>query len=163
MKEDKNFISSQKIRFYFYGICFFSWLSVLASFYMEYVGELILCQLCYYQRMTWIAIVIISSISSLGYLKKYGFFSICSLLLLSIFLSAYHLLIQYGFILDKCTVSQNIGSMEDFQTLIFQPKKACSEIMWKILELPITFYNFLFSFLLLTIIIYFNFKQKNIL
>ena len=129
------------------------------SLYHQYIDHTEPCTLCLWQRNIFF---IIFSISPLGFIRKFNnsIRSLLSLLFISSFLlGTYHILVQYGWLNDRCSV-QNIGSINDFIPFLEKPKNPCSRIGWKIFGLSVSMYNALISLIAIFAI---NFKNLLIL
>ena len=79
---------------------------------------------------------------------------------MGLLLSTYHIAVQFGWLADRCIISQKIENMNDFMQMLDQPKVSCSAIGWKLLALPASIYNANFSLVAL-IFFYFERQPKN--
>lgn len=132
-------------------LVFFIWLLsgliIAASVYHQHVEKAEICTLCENQRLIYLAIFMTCP---LGFLPRFNHFSrkvLTILFLLGFSLSFYHLLIQMGFLTDRCIIEQSVENMHDFVQMLEKPKVACSTISWKLFGLSASFYNVLFSML----------------
>ena len=110
-----------------------------------YIQELKPCELCKWQRLPYfligVTVPLLSALKLNKILKNFVLFSFS----VSLFLSLYHFLIQLGLIAGTCTVPQNVNTLEAFHSLLEHNENTCSLITWKVLGIPVTFYNFIFS------------------
>ena len=148
----------------FYGVCFFSIISTLFAFYLQYVLGHAPCKLCIYQRVPYYLIIAIGLINII--FNKYLKFSLLliSILLLSeLLISGYHTLSTFGFIeytgCESATLPSDINQLKKAllsDSLVI----TCSNANLKFFSIPLSFYNTLFSAFFLLIIIYASKKKK---
>jgi disulfide bond formation protein DsbB len=124
--------------------------ALLASFLAVNVFSLELCDLCLYQRYTYLAILMASFIGILFRNKRALSYALIFLTGFGIYLSAYHVLIQYEIVNDFCILSKQTSNIEQFKIQIFNKNNlSCSKITWRFLHLPVSAWNlliFLISF-----------------
>lgn len=148
----------------FYGIFFFSIVSILFAFYLQYILGHAPCKLCIYQRVPYYLIIAIGVINLLfnKYLK-FSLFLISVLLLCELFISGYHTLSTFGIIeytgCESATLPTDINQLKE-ALLNDKLVVTCSNANLKFFGIPLSFYNTLFSTFFLLIIILNAYKKK---
>ena len=148
----------------FYGVCFFSIISTLFAFYLQYVLGHAPCKLCIYQRVPYYLIIAIGLINLLfdKYLK-FSLLLISILLLSELLISGYHTLSTFGFIdytgCESATSPSDINQLKE-ALLSDSLVVTCSNANLKFFSIPLSFYNTLFSAFFLLIIIFNAPKKK---
>jgi len=148
----------------FYGIFFFSIISTLFAFYLQYVLGHAPCKLCIYQRVPYYLIIAIGLINLLfnKYLK-FSLFLISILLLSELLISGYHTLNTFGFVeytgCESATLPTDINQLKE-ALLNDSLVVTCSNANLKFFGIPLSFYNTLFSAFFLLIIILNAYKKK---
>tara|TARA_B100001057_G_C22287236_1_gene733116 strand:- start:65 stop:535 length:471 start_codon:yes stop_codon:yes gene_type:complete len=148
----------------FYGVCFFSIISTLFAFYLQYVLGHAPCKLCIYQRVPYYLIIAIWLINIIfdKYLK-FSLLLISILLLSELLISGYHTLNTFGFIeytgCESATLPSDINQLKE-ALLRDRLVVTCSNANLKFFGVPLSFYNTLFSALFLLIIIFNAPKKK---
>ena len=125
------------------SIFLFGIFAIGASFYSQAYLNKYACEMCYYQRITWIIIsffCLSKIIFSLKILDKL----IALTLIISSIISGYHYGIQLGFIHDFCHIPFQINDINSFKNLIYN-SASCKDYNWSFLNFPISFWNFLIS------------------
>ncbi len=148
----------------FYGIFFFSIISTLFAFYLQYVLGHAPCKLCIYQRFPYYLIIAIGLINlSFNKYLKFSLFLISILLLSELLISGYHTLVTFGFVeyngCESATLPSDINQLKEAllnDSLIV----TCSNANLKFFGIPLSFYNTLFSAFFLLIIILNAYKKK---
>ena len=147
-----------------YGIFFFSIVSILFAFYLQYILGHAPCKLCIYQRVPYYLIIAIGVINLLSnkYLK-FSLFLISVLLLCELFISGYHTLSTFGIIeytgCESATLPTDINQLKE-ALLNDKLVVTCSNANLKFFGIPLSFYNTLFSTFFLLIIILNAYKKK---
>jgi len=147
-----------------YGIFFFSIVSILFAFYLQYILGHAPCELCIYQRVPYYLIIAIGVINLLfnKYLK-FSLFLISLLLLCELFISGYHTLSTFGIIeytgCESATLPTDINQLKE-ALLNDKLVVTCSNANLKFFGIPLSFYNTLFSTFFLLIIILNAYKKK---
>ncbi len=147
-----------------YGIFFFSIVSILFAFYLQYILGHAPCKLCIYQRVPYYLIIAIGVINLLfnKYLK-FSLFLISVLLLCELFISGYHTLSTFGIIeytgCESATLPNDINQLKE-ALLNDKLVVTCSNANLKFFGIPLSFYNTLFSTFFLLIIILNAYKKK---
>ena len=147
-----------------YGIFFFSIVSILFAFYLQYILGHAPCKLCIYQRVPYYLIIAIGLINLLfnKYLK-FSLFLISILLLSELFISGYHTLSTFGIIeytgCESATLPTDINQLKE-ALLNDKLVVTCSNANLKFFGIPLSFYNTLFSTFFLLIIILNAYKKK---
>jgi len=148
----------------FYGIFFFSIVSILFAFYLQYILGHAPCKLCIYQRVPYYLIIAIGLINLLfnKYLK-FSLFLISILLLSELFISGYHTLSTFGIIeytgCESATLPTDINQLKE-ALLNDSLVVTCSNANLKFFGIPLSLYNTLFSAFFLLIIILNAYKKK---
>ncbi|WP_068468681.1 disulfide bond formation protein B [Candidatus Protochlamydia phocaeensis] len=130
-------------------------LVLMFSLYQQFIAKVEPCDLCKWQRYVYI---LIFAISPLGLIQQLNFSirnTISLFFLIGFGVASYHALVQFGLLADRCAITQQITSIEDFMEILDQPKISCSNISWKLFGLSASSYNAAFSFFALIIL---NFK-----
>jgi disulfide bond formation protein DsbB len=147
-----------------YGIFFFSIVSILFAFYLQYILGHAPCKLCIYQRVPYYLIIAIGLINLLfnKYLK-FSLFLISILLLSELFISGYHTLSTFGIIeytgCESATLPTDINQLKE-ALLNDSLVVTCSNANLKFFGIPLSLYNTLFSAFFLLIIILNAYKKK---
>ena len=108
-------------------------ITVVSSFFLEYILELSPCRICLYQRYLWL-LLLSTLIYFLFFLKKFktlGIFIIFFILLILVILSIYHSGIELGLFSNIITCTSNSGleanSIEQLDKIIRQTENtSCS-------------------------------------
>ncbi len=122
------------------------------SFIAQFVWHLSPCMLCQIERI----LTLITGISAfIGLflpwkLKIVRWVQIC--LGIAFLVAAFHFAVQLKILADPCSYDfSKIQSVKDYD-LLLQSHPRCSQISWQLWKLPMSFYNALYSFLLLIFI-----------
>ena len=148
----------------FYGIFFFSIVSIFFAFYLQYILGHAPCKLCIYQRVPYYLIIAIGVINLLfnKYLK-FSLILISVLLLSELFISGYHTLSTFGIIeytgCESATLPSDINQLKE-ALLNDSLVVTCSNANLKFFGIPLSLYNTLFSAFFLLIIIVNAYKKK---
>ena len=148
----------------FYGIFFFSIVSIFFAFYLQYILGHAPCKLCIYQRVPYYLIIAIGVINLLfnKYLK-FSLILISVLLLSELFISGYHTLSTFGIIeytgCESATLPSDINQLKE-ALLNDSLVVTCSNANLKFFGIPLSLYNTLFSAFFLLIIILNAYKKK---
>ena len=147
-----------------YGIFFFSIVSILFAFYLQYILGHAPCKLCIYQRVPYYLIIAIGGINLLfNKFLKFSLFLISVLLLCELFISGYHTLSTFGIIeytgCESATLPTDINQLKE-ALLNDKLVVTCSNANLKFFGIPLSFYNTLFSTFFLLIIILNAYKKK---
>lgn len=149
--QGKNWIFDRTI----FSFLIASLLILAFSFHQQYIEKIEPCTLCQWQRY---CLYLIFTVSFFGFIQRFN--SPIRLLLILIFfvsllLSSYHTLVQFGWLTDRCVMTQKIENVNDFIKMFDQPKISCANINWKLFGISASIYNAIFSFFA---IIALNFK-----
>ena len=128
----------------------FSALMLVGANLLEFFMQVNPCNLCWYQRFCWIAILLISVMYK--YIYKYVYLIII-ILLLGIGIAVYQMLLQYKIII-KSTVCK-IDAIGISSATI----NDCAQMDFTIFYLPLSFYNAVASLFLLLYVCYYNYKK----
>ena len=148
----------------FYGIFFFSIVSIFFAFYLQYILGHAPCKLCIYQSVPYYLIIAIGVINLLfnKYLK-FSLILISVLLLSELFISGYHTLSTFGIIeytgCESATLPTDINKLKE-ALLNDSLVVTCSNANLKFFGIPLSLYNTLFSAFFLLIIIINAYKKK---
>ena len=148
----------------FYGIFFFSIVSIFFAFYLQYILGHAPCKLCIYQRVPYYLIIAIGVINLLfNKYFKFSLFLISVLLLSELFISGYHTLSTFGIIeytgCESATLPSDINQLKE-ALLNDSLVVTCSNANLKFFGIPLSLYNTLFSAFFLLIIIVNAYKKK---
>lgn len=139
------------------------WISSLAilffSFYQQYIEKIEPCFFCKWQRYVYFSIALISPI---GLMQRYNFstrYTLSFIFLIGFCLAAYHTLVQFGWLADRCTMTQKIENLNDFMTMLEQPKNSCANVSWKLFGFSASIYNTIFSLIALITLNFKNIKR----
>jgi disulfide bond formation protein DsbB len=110
----------------------------------QYVLHIEPCRLCKLQRLPYFFLIFLPILMLINMRNNLIKFAIIALFVVSALLSLYHLLVIAGLIRDFCAVPAKIENLDDFMALL-DADVPCSKAEWKLLGIPIPFYNFLFS------------------
>ena len=158
-----------KIKTYLKIIFFFSLISLISAFFIEYILGHQPCNLCLIQRIPYGLSIILIILNY--FFKKNEQFVIILLTLFfsfSLIISFYHFGIEQGFIEESavCGISNtsNVISKEELLKQLQEKNVSCKDVTFKVFGFSLTTYNILLSLLLvilLTIILknYEKFKK----
>jgi len=124
-----------------------SLLILLLSFHQQYFAKIEPCSLCQWQRYVYF---LIFSLSPIGLIQSYNLsvrYALILIFLMGLCLATYHILVQWEWLADRCTMTQKIENMTDFMKMLEQPRTSCAIIDWKLFGLSASFYNAIFSVL----------------
>ncbi len=143
---------------------------LVTTYIAEYIMDIQPCNLCIYQRFTYLYIIKIS-ISSL-FKKKFTHYNFLVLIIccvVSCLLSGYNILVERNIIFSTlCSNIKNIPnnmSIDEIQQMLYSETfVACNEIAVKIVGLSMAEWNFFLNFMLIffLLIIYFYNKFEKI-
>jgi disulfide bond formation protein DsbB len=135
-------------------------LSILVfSFYQQYIGKVEPCSLCKLQRYIYFSIALLAPV---GLIQSYNSpirYALSIIFLIGFCFAAYHTLVQFGWLADRCTMTQKIENLNDFMNMLEQPKTSCANISWKFLGLSASIYNTIFSLIALITLNFKNIKR----
>lgn len=114
----------------------FSSLGILVSLFFEFVLGSQPCKLCLWQRYLMLGIFCLSILSIITSFKAIVLFILGSFLAL-ISVSGYHAMVQFGFVVDPCSVPV-VSSKMEFWEAINSPIP-CSKISASIFGMPLSF------------------------
>ncbi|MDB2613916.1 disulfide bond formation protein B [Chlamydiales bacterium] len=124
-------------------VLFYSVSSLIISAWAEFGFRIPACQLCYFQRLVLLILVPLSFFSITKGSSALTNFFLSTALLALLCISSYHFLIQLGLFNDSCLLSK-APSRDAFLASI-KTHNGCSAITFKILGIPASFVNTLFS------------------
>ena len=100
--------------------------------------------MCKLQRIPF-ALLLVNSLFGIMTAYKAGFFRVVQgCLLLGGILGLGHFLVQIGMFPDPCATQKGLSSVQDFSQMLTTSR--CSELSWKILEVPVSLINAGFCF-----------------
>ncbi len=129
------------------------------SFYQQYVVKIEPCTLCLWQRYIFI---LIFAISPIGFIQRFNSYIrkiLVFIFLMGLGLAIYHTLVQFGWLTDRCVMTQKIENMNDFMKMLEKPHTSCATTGWKLFGLSASIYNGALSFLGLMILNLKNIKR----
>ena len=160
MKFIKN-LSTKKIFLY---LLIYSILSLSFALFLEYVLNYKPCQLCLYQRIPYLLILIFSFVGFFFPKNIYWLYTIMILFISSTIISGYHSGIEFGLLDESSSCSSNsIESLDKTKILesLSNSMPSCKEMKFKLFGLSLATINFLISFAL-SFLIYFKINyEKN--
>jgi len=143
----------------FISVWIFSSLILTYSFYHQYVEKIEPCSLCKWQRLVYVLVFVLSPIGIFKCFNVSMRNALKLIFLIGFCLAIYHAMVQFGLLIDHCTMTQKIENTNDFMKMLEQPKVACSAISWKLFGLSASIYNAIFSLVAL-IFLHFNHNLK---
>jgi disulfide bond formation protein DsbB len=126
--------------------------TLLFSFYQQFFEKNEPCHLCQLQRYVHFSIFMISPI---GLIRDINFPIRKVLALMFLFgfsLAIYHSCVQFGWLSDRCTMTQKIENVNDFMTLLEQQHIPCAKVTWKLWGLSAAVFNAILSFFALIVL-----------
>ena len=148
-------------------ILLFSIFALISAFFIQYVLGHQPCNLCLFERIPYILVIII--ISFCLFLKKFEKISLIFLSLIFLFatlVSFYHFGIEQGFIKESlvCNLSDQNSSLlaEDILKELKEKTISCKDITFKILGLSLATINTIISLILsiITIKLFLNYEKN---
>jgi len=160
MKFIKN-LSTKKIFLY---LLIYSILSLSFVLFLEYVLNYKPCQLCLYQRIPYLLILIFSFIGFFFPKNIYWLYTIMIFFISSTIISGYHSGIEFGLLNESSSCASNLIENLDKTKLLESLNNSmpnCKDIEFKLFGLSLATINFLISFAL-SFSIYFKINyEKN--
>ena len=151
-----------KIYKYFIYIFLINILVILSALFIEYILKVKPCALCIYERYPYYLILLLSALFFFkNNLKSQLMILIIITSIVSFFLAAYHVGIEYGLINElsscKTEVSKNISKDILLKELQSKLAPSCKEVDFKLFGLSLASTNMIMS-LILTILYYIIFS-----
>ena len=160
MKFIKN-LSTKKIFLY---LLIYSILSLSFALFLEYVLNYKPCQLCLYQRIPYLLILIFSFVGFFFPKNLYWLYTIMIFFISSTIISGYHSGIEFGLLNESSSCSSNsIESLDKTKLLesLSNSMPNCKDVKFKLFGLSLATINFLIS-LATSFLIYFKISyEKN--
>ena len=160
MKFIKN-LSTKKIFLY---LLIYSFLSLSFALFLEYVLNYKPCQLCLYQRIPYLLILIFSFVGFFFPKNLYWLYTIMIFFISSTIISGYHSGIEFGLLNESSSCASNLIENLDKTKLLESLNNSmpnCKDIEFKLFGLSLATINFLISFAL-SFLIYFKINyEKN--
>ena len=160
MKFIKN-LSTKKIVLY---LLIYSILSLSFVLFLEYVLNYKPCQLCLYQRIPYLLILIFSFVGFFFSKNLYWLYTIMIFFISSTIISGYHSGIEFGLLNESSSCASNLIENLDKTKLLESLNNSmpnCKDIEFKLFGLSLATINFLISFAL-SFSIYFKINyEKN--
>ena len=160
MKFIKN-LSTKKIFLY---LLIYSILSLSFALFLEYVLNYKPCQLCLYQRIPYLLILIFSFVGFFFPKNLYRLYTIMIFFISSTIISGYHSGIEFGLLNESSSCASNSMESLDKTKLLESLSNSmpnCKDIEFKLFGLSLATINFLISFAL-SFLIYFKINyEKN--
>ena len=160
MKFIKN-LSTKKIFLY---LLIYSILSLSFALFLEYVLSYKPCQLCLYQRIPYLLILIFSFVGFFFPKNLYWLYTIMIFFISSTIISGYHSGIEFGLLNESSSCASNSTESLDKTKLLESLSNSmpnCKDIEFKLFGLSLATINFLISFAL-SFLIYFKINyEKN--
>lgn len=114
------------------------------SFYQQNIQKIEPCSLCKWQQYIYFSIALLSPI---GLIQYYNFSirnALSVILLIGFCLASYHTLVQFGWLADRCIITQKIENLNDFMKILEKPKTSCANVGWKLFGFSVSIYNIIF-------------------
>ena len=160
MKFIKN-LSTKKTFLY---LLIYSILSLSFALFLEYVLNYKPCQLCLYQRIPYLLILIFSFVGFFFPKNLYWLYTIMIFFISSTIISGYHSGIEFGLLNESSSCTSNsIQSLDKTKLLksLSNSMPSCTDIEFKLFGLSLATINFLISFAI-SFLIYFKINyEKN--
>ena len=160
MKFIKN-LSTKKIFLY---LLIYSILSLSFALFLEYVLNYKPCQLCLYQRIPYLLILIFSFVGFFFPKNIYWLYTVMIFFISSTIISGYHSGIEFGLLNESSSCASNLIENLDKTKLLESLNNSmpnCKDIEFKLFGLSLATINFLISFAL-SFLIYFKINyEKN--
>jgi disulfide bond formation protein DsbB len=133
-----------------------SLLILLFSFYQQHVAKIQPCFLCKCQRSIYFLIMFIAPIGLISHYHGIIRKLLNAVFLMGIALAFYHTLVQNGWVMDRCLMTEKVENMNDFLQMLEKPTVSCAKMSLKIFGLPASIYNLLILSLALVVL---NFRS----
>lgn len=128
------------------------------AFLSQYFWDLFPCNLCIYQRYAH-AFIIIASLININANSVWSYLSVLIAVLLSTLVSAYHSGVERGLFkgLDSCSssLSSKLTPEELYDKIMNSAVVKCSDVQWDFYGASMADLNFLVSFVLLVLVVFF--------
>lgn len=151
---------SNKDKSLIYAMGIISLIAVILSYYQQYYFNNEPCEICKLERLPYLIAVLFTPVMAILESKSIKY--VLTLLAINcMFLglvALIHLGFQYSFINFSCSVI-SATSFEEFDKLLYSQNNPCSDINWKFLGIPVSFYNILFA--IFGIVLIQGIKYKN--
>jgi disulfide bond formation protein DsbB len=137
-----------------------SLLILLFSFYQQHVAKIQPCFLCKCQRSIYFLIMFVAPI---GFISRYHQIIrklLSMIFLIGIALAFYHTLVQNGWVVDRCVMTEKVENMNDFIQMLEKPNVSCAKASLKIFGLLASIYNLLILSLAVVVL---NFRSLQLL
>ena len=157
-------MSDQNIKKFFIVIFTLSFISLAAALYIEYMLGFKPCLLCLYQRLPYIAALLISLIAFFYENKKIFLILLALTFMISIVLSGYHVSIEKEFVepIFSCA-GKDTDALEKEEILksLNNIQPDCKDVDFSLFGISLATLNFINSFVLATIVVYiFKYAKK---
>jgi disulfide bond formation protein DsbB len=137
-----------------------SLLILLFSFYQQHVVKIQPCFLCKCQRAIYFLIMLIAPIGLISHYNGIIRKLLNAIFLIGIALAFYHTLVQNGWVIDRCVMTEIVKNMNDFIQMLEKPSVSCAKTTLKILGLPASIYNLMILSLALLVL---NFRSLQLI
>ena len=157
-------MSDQNIKKFFIVIFTLSFISLAAALYIEYILGFKPCLLCLYQRLPYIAALLISLIAFFYENKKIFLIFLALTFMISIVLSGYHVSIEKEFVepIFSCA-GKDTDALEKEEILksLNNIQPDCKDVDFSLFGISLATLNFIISFVLTIAIVYiFKYAKK---
>ena len=150
-------MSDQNIKKFFIVIFTLSFFTLAAALYVEYILGFKPCLLCLYQRLPYVAALLISLIAFFYENKKIFLIILTFTFTIGIVLSGYHVGIEKQFLepIFSCT-GKDTDALEKEEILksLNNIQPDCKDVDFSIFGISLATLNFINSFVLATIVVY---------
>ncbi len=157
-------MSDQNIKKFFIVIFTLSFISLAAALYIEYILGFKPCLLCLYQRLPYVAALVISLTAFFYKNKKILLILLALTFMISMVLSGYHVSIEKGFVTSIFSCSgNNIGALEKEEILksLNNIQADCKDVDFSLFGISLATLNFINSIVLTIIVVYIFKYAKN--
>lgn len=128
-------------------VCGLSAMALVVAFALEYLGGYLPCEMCWWQRYVYMAIV---GVGFIGWLTKrltLAAVVIAGLLVIQVGISGFHAGVELGvFALPEgCIAGTQATSVEDLRALLLNAAPTCDQVSLSFAGLSLTIWNALFA------------------
>ena len=142
-----------------------SFLAIVFALYYQYFENYLPCELCVYQRIPYILIIVFSILYFFSRLFKYILVVLVFLFLSSFALALTHFGVEKGFweISSSCSnATQEFDDIDELRAFLSSvPITKCDEVTWSFGGISMAGYNVIYSLINIFVILYFAFRIKN--
>ena len=121
--------------------------ALVIAFALEHIGGYLACEMCWWQRYVYMAIVAVGCIGWLSKRLTLAAVVMVGLLVIQIGISAFHAGVEYGvFALPEgCIAGTQATSVEDLRAELLNAAPTCDQVSFSFAGLSLTVWNALFA------------------